>query len=194
MNSESSYSFIKSFCIVCLVVGVMGCSSMPTTNTGFLTETQQQTQYDENGLSVVWRVQTEESFSDADRAKLVDRLKTELKKALDNEEMNLPNNALKVRAAITRVETISPVLNWFTTILVFAPLDRGGAAVEFEAVNVKTQQTITQLNFAEWTPMSEFTSHYGNKLGPAERSLVAAAAEFAQKLKLAAAEIQLSAK
>jgi hypothetical protein len=54
---------------------------------------------------------------------------------------------LAVRATVTAVELSSPVVNVLTTVLVLAPLSRGGLTVEIEAVDAATGQRVAALAF-----------------------------------------------
>lgn len=78
---------------------------------------------------------------------------------------------IRIKAVITRVETISEPLNWLSTLV----------AVEFEPFDIATEGSIAQLNFAQWTPMSEFAARY-DRLAPAEIGMASAAKAFVTKL------------
>jgi hypothetical protein len=98
-----------------------------------------------------------------------------------NDQGNTKLSDIRIKAVITRVETISEPLNWLSTLVVFAPLDRGGVAVEFEAFDIATKGSLAQLNFAQWTPMSEFAARYV-RLAPAEIGMASAAKAFVTQL------------
>jgi len=160
------------------------CSAMPTTQSGFLSQPSQSsltTTSGEDNLEVIWKMDVEHDITPQEQAELKAVLKRELEFALaQTKSINKLEN-IKVRAAITRIEAVSPALNWFTTILLFVPMDHGGAAVEMEAVNVRSNKVITQLRFASWTPISELKAHF-TRLAPANLALTAAAHEFVGQL------------
>ena len=84
---------------------------------------------------------------------------------------------LRVRAAITEVALPSPALNVITTALLFLPLDRGGAAVEIEAVDVATGQRVAALASAGNGTLADFRGHY-SRLAHAKLAFERAAQAF----------------
>jgi len=84
---------------------------------------------------------------------------------------------LRVRAAITQVALPSPALNVITTALLFIPLDRGGAAVEIEAIDVETGRRVAALASAGNGTLADFRGHY-SRLAHAELAFQRAAQEF----------------
>jgi hypothetical protein len=84
---------------------------------------------------------------------------------------------LRIRAAITEVALPSPALNVITTALLFIPLDRGGAAVEIEAIDVATGQRVAALASAGNGTLADFRGHY-SRLAHAELAFQRAAEEF----------------
>lgn len=55
------------------------------------------------------------------------------------------------------METVSPLINWITTLLLFVTLDQGGTAIKLEAVDSRTNLVMAQLNLAEWVPLDELS-------------------------------------
>jgi hypothetical protein len=90
-----------------------------------------------------------------------------------------------LRAAITRVETVSPSLNAVSALLMFVPLDRGGAAVEIEAVDAETGKQLAALSLGYFTPLSEVKARF-SKLAPARLALRKATTDFGALLQPAA--------
>jgi hypothetical protein len=87
-----------------------------------------------------------------------------------------------IRAVITRVESVSPVLNVVSAVLLTVPLDRGGAAVEIEVLDADTRQPLASMAHAYYAPMSEFKARF-SALATAELALNAAAVELAKLLR-----------
>jgi hypothetical protein len=58
------------------------------------------------------------------------------------------------------VETVSPLINWITTLLLFVPLDHVVTAIELEAVDSRTNLVMAQLNLAEWVPLDELSEKF----------------------------------
>lgn len=166
-----------------VVMGLVACSSMSNTNSGLLTTHSQSQLIVGAGIEVSWLVQDENNINDEERISLIRHLETKLQHAFDTEQLNPYKASVQVRAAITRIETVSPTLNWLSTLLLFVPLDRGGAAVEFEAIDIKTKTSIIQMSFAEWTPLAKLKAHY-NSFAPAELALASAAKKFADSVEL----------
>lgn len=144
---------------------------MPATNSGFFSEYRSASNLKKDSVVVVWRAHDNDDLSDDEKESLIALLKSELEKSMAF--ANLDRSSVQLRAAITRVETVSPALNWLTTIILFIPLDRGGVAVEFQAIDNNTHKPIAQLSFAEWTPLSKFTARY-KRLAPAKLALATA--------------------
>lgn len=82
-----------------------------------------------------------------------------------------------LRAAITRVETVSPLLNTLSSLVPTIPLDRRGAAVEIEAVDPHTGRQIAALIQGWRAPLAELMARF-SKLPAAEIAARKAAADF----------------
>ena len=60
--------------------------------------------------------------------------------------VNAPGrDVLRVRAAITEIIPASPALNVVTTLVVFVPLDMGGAAIEAEFIDSMTNERVAAM-------------------------------------------------
>lgn len=169
----------KNMILLISLMSLIGCSSMPTTDSGFLSESHSPSSLKKESITVVFRANTNELNND-EKERLTIYLLAELKKHI--EPSNLDLSSIQLSAAITRIETVSPLLNWLFTITLFAPIDRGGAAVEFRAIDTDTAQTVAELQFAQWAPMSEFTAQY-KRLKPAKLALTSATHGFIEVLK-----------
>lgn len=172
------------FFVLLLNALLSACSTMPSTQSGFLSDAySDHAQYDlSKKIEVFWKASSNKNISKSEEVQLASVLKSSLQKRInESEDLEFENSSIKIRAAITRIEAISPVINWITTILVFVPLDHGGAAVELEAIDTRTNRIITQLSFSQWVPLSEFSAHF-NRLAPAKIALASAAGEFIDRL------------
>lgn len=131
---------------------------------------------------VVWRVDARADISNDER----DALLAQLRRALQQSVKALPaspqGRPAQIRAAITRVESVSPALNTVGTLLLIGPLDRGGAAVEIEAVDPQTGQQLAALRLGYFAPLSDLKARF-SKLAPAEIAVLKAAVDFAELLK-----------
>ena len=109
-----------------------------------------------------------------------------LEAAISRETEAMPQNVggrpVIIRAVITRVESVSPVLNLVSAVLLTVPVDRGGAAVEIEVLDADTRQPLASMAHAYFAPLSEFTARFST-LAPAELALNAAAVELAKLLR-----------
>ncbi len=183
---------LKNILLWVSLISLAACSAMPTTHSGFLSSGALVTPHEESalyekreGLQVSWQVEAGHDISEQEQQELKGLLRREIKTALakkaNEKAVKIPLEAIQIRAAITRIEAVSPALNWFTTIVLFVPMDHGGAAVELEAVDIRSNKVITQLRFASWTPISELRAHF-TRLAPANVALTAAAHEFVGQL------------
>ena len=91
---------------------------------------------------------------------------------------------LLLRAGVTRAEVVSPTVNVVSTVFLFVPLDRGGAAVEIELLDAQTRQPVAALQSTHYAPMTEFKARF-QRLAPAEYAVRQAALEFVGMLKAA---------
>ncbi|MGX9460479.1 hypothetical protein ACWXWU_04465 [Shewanella sp. A14] len=164
-----------------LLTTMLGCSSMQTTNSGFLSEQHKPLSTGSEKIMISWKMENDQTISAQDKHQISTSLSTALLKELAKINPNNGLSDIRIRAAITRVETVSVPLNWLTTILLFAPLDRGGIAAEFEAIDIKNNSSIVQMNFASWTPISAFSARY-NRLEPAKIATKQAAKRFIEEL------------
>jgi hypothetical protein len=131
--------------------------------------------------AVVWRVTSSADFSRDERENLLARLQTELQQrvqALPPQPQGCP---AVLRAAITQVETVSPALNVLSAVLLTVPLDRGGAAVEIEAVDAQTGRQLAALTQGYFAPISELRARF-EKMASADLAVRKAAADFVQLL------------
>lgn len=135
---------------------------------------------------VQWRAGEGADISPDEQAALVAQLRTGLQSQLSRMPANPGGRAASVRAAITRVATVSPALNAVSTVLLLAPVDRGGAAVEIEAIDAETHEQLAALVLGYYAPMSEFKARFA-KLAPAELAVQKAARDFGPLLQREAA-------
>ncbi len=168
---------ILLFCMLSLTA-LTGCSVMPKTQSDFLSTQSsiQNNEFSDSNIEVSWHMNEPHDINPEEQALLISRLENAL-----SESVKKQDKPIKIRAAITRIEAVSPTLNWISSILLFVPMDHGGAAVELEAIDINKQEVIGQLRFANWTPLSEFRAHF-TRLQPASLALSQAAKEFASQL------------
>ena len=164
--------------VIMFIVILDGCSVMPTTHSGSFAEQRNWGALSESpSVEVLWQLEAENALAVEEKIQLATYLERALSERLAINDFQVDTSRVKVRATITRVETVSPLLNIFSTALLFVPLDAGGAAVEFEAVDVQKQTVLISLSVAQWTPMSELSAQF-SRLAPAEIALSSAADQF----------------
>ncbi len=127
--------------------------------------------------AVTWRVMGSVDVSADEREALLTQLRGELQRHLSALPAQPLGRAAVLRAAITRVETVSPALNALSALLLTVPLGRGGAAVEIEAVDPQTGRQLAALTQGYFAPLSELKARF-SKLAPAEIAVRKAAADF----------------
>jgi hypothetical protein len=186
---------LRTFSISLLVASLAACSTvMPTAQTGFLSDyTGLKAQPEASSAqraalepidparvtidAVVWRAKTTTDIGAEEREALLDVLRSELAQRV-RAMPPVPNGRpATLRAAVTNIETVSPGLNTVATVLLIGPLDRGGAAVEVEAVDPQTGRQLAAMTQGYFAPLSEFKARF-TKLAPAEIALRKAAADF----------------
>ena len=181
--------------VAAAVASLAACSTvMPTAQSGFLSDyTALASASDESSASrasadhidparvsvdaVTWRVTSSVDISADEREALLTQLRSELQRHVQALPARPQGRPAVLRAAITRVETVSPALNTLSALLLIVPLDRGGAAVEIEAVDPQTGRQIAALTQGYFAPMSELKARF-SKLAPAEIAVRKAAADF----------------
>lgn len=200
--SRTSALHIARACRLLLLVSIAGlaaCSTMQATNTGFLTNRGEMTPskdgstayyrspapidpHQVRSISVEWLMPIDVAVPETERARLISTLEA----AILRETRALPRSTggrpLVIRAAITRVESVSPALNVLTSVFLIVPLDRGGAAVEIQVLDAETLQPLASIAHAYFAPLSEFKARF-SALAPAELALNDAAVELAKLLR-----------
>lgn len=187
---------IKHLLLLLAATSLVACSTMRATDAGFLTDRHAMTFSGDGSTghyrsqiaidprqiqssSVQWATSETAGFSGQEKDQLVATLRDELSSQFRDLPAVTNGRAVILRAAVTRVEAVSPALNTVSTILLFAPMDRGGAAVEIEMLDAHTGRPLASYATAYYAPMSEFKARF-SRLAPAEFVLKKAAAEFVQ--------------
>ncbi|WP_088279983.1 DUF3313 family protein [Ideonella sp. A 288] len=142
---------------------------------------------------VVWRVDARSDIGNDERDALLAQLQRELQQGVQALPASPQGRPAQIRAAITRVETVSPALNTVGTLLLIGPLDRGGAAVEIEAVDRLTGRQLAALRLGYFAPLSDIEARF-SKLAPAEIALRKAAVDFAALLQPASVAAKLASR
>jgi hypothetical protein len=195
----SSISRAIRLALLVSAAGLVACSTLQATDTGFLKNRSEMTTSQDGStafyrsatpinphqvrsLSVDWATYVDGGFSSIEKAQLLSTLES----AISREAKALPpmvdGHPVIIRAVITRVESVSPVLNVVAAVLLTVPVDRGGAAVEIEVLDAETRQPLASMAHAHFAPLSEFKARF-SKLAPAELALNAAALELARLLR-----------
>ena len=198
-NLESLFTSLLRLLLVVSATGLAACSTMQATETGFLKNRSDMTTSQDGSmatfrsttpvdphqvrsLSVVWAMPAGAAIPEAARARLIATLEA----AISRETESLPQSAggrpVVIRAVITRVESVSPVLNVLTAVFLTVPLDRGGAAVEIQVLDAETLRPLASMAHAYFVPIAEFRARF-SALAPAELALHAAAIELAKLLR-----------
>jgi hypothetical protein len=135
--------------------------------------------------AVAWRVPVGAHISadistditTAEREALLALLRSELQQRVQAMPAQPLGRPAVLRAAITRVETVSPLLNTLSSLLLTIPLERGGAAMEIEAVDPQTGRQLAALTPGWRAPVTELMVRF-SKLAAAEVAIRKAAADF----------------
>jgi hypothetical protein len=131
--------------------------------------------------TVAWRVTGSADISNdittAEREALLALLRSELQQRVQAMPAQPQGRPAVLRAAITRVETVSPLLNTLSSLVLTIPLERGGAAMEIEAVDPQTGRQLAALTPGWRAPVTELMVRF-SKLAAAEVAIRKAAADF----------------
>jgi hypothetical protein len=190
---------VNRLLILVSAVGLAACSTMQATDTGFLKSRSEMTSSQDGGtshfrsqtpvdphqvraLSVEWSLPKDTGLSSAEKEQLMATFKAAISRETEALPPSVGGHPVVIRAVITRVESVSPVLNVVSAVLLTVPLDRGGAAVEIEVLDADTRQPLASMAHAYYAPMSEFKARF-SALAPAELALNAAAVELAKLLR-----------
>jgi len=182
---------------ICAVLGACG-TVMPAKQTGFLSSYDRLTSAPGASSAGVrtplaidpafitvgdieWKAQTSTEISAEERADLLEQLRNQLQQVAQRVPAAPGGRPAVLRASITRVETVSPALNTASTLLLFVPLDRGGAALEMEAIDPTSGRQLAALTLGYFAPMSEIEARF-RKLAPAKLALKKATSDFASLL------------
>jgi hypothetical protein len=126
--------------------------------------------------NVEWRA-SNSNIATADREKLLTSLREAIQQRIAQMPASTSGRPAILRAAITRVATVSPTLNTLSTLLIIVPIDRGGAVVEIEAIDPDTGTQLAALRFGYYAPLSDLKARF-SKYVPAEIAIQKAADEF----------------
>ena len=118
------------------------------------------------------------NISTEEREALLALLRSELQHRVQALPAQPQGRPAVLRAAITRVETVSPLLNTLSSLVLTIPLERGGAAMEIEAVDPQTGLQLAALAPGWRAPVTELMVRF-SKLAAAETAVRKAAADFA---------------
>lgn len=179
--------------------GLAACSTMQATDTGFLQNRSAMTPSADGSsasfrsdmpidphqlhtLSVEWATPTDGGLSELEKTQLLATLQAAIAREAEALPSVVGGQAVRIRARITRAESVSPALNVVAAVLLTVPLDRGGAAVEIEVLDAQTQEPLASLAHAYYAPLSEFKARF-SRLAPAELALNKAAVELARLLR-----------
>jgi hypothetical protein len=127
--------------------------------------------------AVAWRVTGGADISAEEREALLALLRSELQQRVQALPAQPLGRPAVLRAAITRVETVSPLLNTLSSLVLTIPLERGGAAMEIEAVDPQTGRQLAALTPGWRAPVTELMVRF-SKLAAAEVAIRKAAADF----------------
>ncbi len=187
------------FLVSVSLAGLAACSTMQATDTGFLKNRSEMTiskdgstavyrsrtpvdPHQVRSISVEWDTPIDAGVPENERARLISALKSAISREAEALPRTVGGHPVVIRAVITRVESVNPVLNVLTSVLLTVPIDRGGAAVEIQVLDAETLQPLASMAHAYFVPITEFKARF-SALAPAELALNAAAVELAKLLR-----------
>ncbi|MBC7941407.1 MAG: DUF3313 family protein [Chitinophagaceae bacterium] len=132
-------------------------------------------------VDVQWRAADEAGLDEKERAELLVQLRHELIQQVARLPAAADGRPAQLRAAITRVETVSPALNTLGILLLVGPLDRGGVAVEMEAIDPATGKQLAAMRLGYFAPLSDLSARF-SRLAPAQIAIQRAVKDFTRLL------------
>ena len=185
--------------ILMSMTGLVACSTMQATDTGFLKNRGEMSVSKDGGtasyrspilvdphqvrsISAEWATPIKAAVPETERARLVSIFEAAIARETKALPQKVGGHPVVIRAVITRVESVSPALNVLSTVFLTLPLDRGGAAVEIQVLDADTLQPLASMAHAYFAPLSEFKARF-SPFAPAELALNAAATELAKLLR-----------
>ncbi len=197
--SKSLFARALRLLFLVSVTGLAACSTMQATDTGFLKNRGELTTSKDGGMayyrsptpvdphqvrsiSVEWAMPIDAGVSEDERARLISTLKAAISREAEALPQSVGGHPVVIRAVITRVESVNPVLNVLTSVFLTVPLDRGGAAVEIQVLDADTLQPLASMAHAYFVPITEFKARFF-AMASAELALNAAAVELAKLLR-----------
>lgn len=186
---------LPTVAIVSVVLASAGCSTlMPTEKTGFLSSYDGMAFSQDAGSSSVrvperlnparitianvdWRVKAGTNVSAREQERLLTELRSDLQTQISQMPASPEGRGAVLHAAITDIATVSPLLNLALAAAVLLPLDRGGAAVELEAIDVDSNKQIAALSIGYFAPLSDLGARF-SRLAPAKIAEQKAAKDF----------------
>lgn len=110
--------------------------------------------------TVEWRVTSSNSLSRQEKTRLLNELRAGLQAQVNRLPAAAQGRPAEIRAAITDIATVSPSLNVLSVAMFATPLDRGGAAVEIEALDAGTKQQLAALSMGYFAPLNDFKARF----------------------------------
>jgi len=201
-SKDFSMNRFRSLVAATAVASLAACSTvLPTAHSGFLSDYTALTRGPDAAAAsrasadridparvtvdaVAWRVAGSADISTEERETLLALLRNELQQRVQALPAQPLGRPAVLRAAITRVETVSPLLNTLSSLVLTIPLERGGAAMEIEAVDPQTGRQLAALTPGWRAPVTELMVRF-SKLAAAETAVRKAAADFVLLLQAA---------
>jgi hypothetical protein len=185
----------RLFLSAIIVLNISACSTvLPSEQSGFLTSYGELSPSADGGANsrhsavridpsrasiaaVEWRGKATEGLSTEEKGMLLAKLRAELQAQVASLPRAENGRPVRIRAVITQVVTVSPSLNAVSALLAGGPWDRGGAALEIEAVDTETDKQVAALTLGYFPPLTEFTARF-SRLAPAQLAIQKGASDF----------------
>jgi hypothetical protein len=159
---------VRNGLVVAMSLQALACSHQNFTRSGFLTDYDELEKTRDNGKMktyvrndadwsgygkvivepVAYRPASKKEgrLSSEDERKITSSLHERLVKTLTKNQFTIvsepQNGVLRIRSAITGIDTSNPFINVVSTLAVFLPVDNGGASAEIEVLDSLTNQRL----------------------------------------------------
>lgn len=131
--------------------------------------------------AVNWSAAARDALAPNERLGLEQALRSDLEAGLRSLPAEPRGRAVRLDVTVDHIEPVSPALNLASALVLFVPLDRGGAALELVATDEADGAPLATLRWSATAPLTQFGAQF-ERLGPAAFVLGDAARHFVRML------------
>ena len=130
---------------------------------------------------VTWSTAALDVLTPQERLRLEHTPRGDLEAGLRDLPAQTRGRRVRLNVTVMSIETVSPTLNVASALLLFVPLDRGGATLELIAIDKSDGASVAALRWSAMAPITQFRAQF-ERIGPAGFVLGDAARSFVRLL------------